>query len=185
MHENELWQVYLENGQPIAGCGATDEKFAEDSTLVMANAHVWMWKRTDQGIAILLQKRAKTKKTSPGYYHISAAGHINQGEMPIQAALRETREELGIVIDAAQLYLVHVTRSDRHLTSLLHVYTYELQGDADFSFDDGEVELVKWYDLETFYTMTEDAASYKLIDQGRGYFDPLIAAIRRVALTAS
>jgi isopentenyl-diphosphate delta-isomerase len=185
MHEDELWQVYLENGQPIVDRGATDDAFAADPTLVMANAHVWMWKKTNRGIAILLQKRAKTKKTSPGYYHISAAGHINQGETAIEAALRETREELGVDIDPARLYLIHVTRSEYHLTSLLHVYAYELQGDAHFSFDDGEVELVEWYDLETFHAMTEDVESYKLIDQGRSYFAPLIATIQRLALANS
>jgi 8-oxo-dGTP pyrophosphatase MutT (NUDIX family) len=93
--------------------------------------------------------------------------------------VRETREELGIDINPSDLYLVHVTRTERNPKSILHVYTRELSGDEEFSFDDGEVELVEWHDLEKFQEMTENAAEYKLIDQGRGYFDPLIAAIKR------
>jgi isopentenyl-diphosphate delta-isomerase len=138
-----------------------------------------MWHRTDAGAAILLQKRAKTKKTSPGMFHISAAGHINVDESPIDAAMRETKEELGITVDPALLYLVQVTRTARHPQSLLHVYTYELQGDEPFSFDDGEVELVSWHDISEFIRMTKDAAAHKLIDQGQPYFTPLVEAIRR------
>jgi 8-oxo-dGTP pyrophosphatase MutT (NUDIX family) len=182
MHDGELWQVFAENGQPVAGCGAIDDDFAHDDSLVMGNAHVWMWRKAARGADILLQKRALTKKTSPGFYHISAAGHINLNESPIEAALRETQEELGLAVDPNRLHLVHVTRTPRHLQSLLYVYTYQLSGDESFSFDDGEVELVEWHDIDHFYEMTKNAASYKLIDQGGPYFDPLIATIKRHAL---
>jgi 8-oxo-dGTP pyrophosphatase MutT (NUDIX family) len=182
VHDGELWQVFAENGQPVAGTGAIDDDFAHDDSLVMGNAHVWMWRKTDKGADVLLQKRALTKKTSPGYYHISAAGHINVGESPIEAALRETKEELGVAIDPSRLYLVHVTRSHRHLQSLLYVYIYLLSGDETFSYDDGEVELTEWHSVDHFYDMTKNAEVYKLIDQGRPYFDPLIAAIKRHAI---
>lgn len=182
MHDGELWQVFAENGQPIPGRGAIDDDFARDDSLVMGNAHVWMWRKTATGADILLQKRALTKKTSPGFYHISAAGHINVDESPIEAALRETSEELGITVNPDQLYLVHATRSARHLQSLLYVYIYQLSGNETFSFDDGEVELVEWHDIDHFYEMTKQAENYRLIDQGRSYFDPLIAAIKRRAL---
>jgi isopentenyl-diphosphate Delta-isomerase len=179
MHDGELWQVFAENGQPLEGRGAIDDEFTHDSSLVMGNSHVWMWHRTDNGANVLLQKRALTKKTSPGFYHISAAGHINVGESPIEAALRETQEELGQAIDPSRLYLVHVTRTARHPGSILHVFTYELRGDEAFTFDDGEVELVQWYDLNEFDGMTKNADKHQLIDQGQAYFVPLIEAIRR------
>lgn len=179
MHDGELWQVFTENGMPIEGRGAIDDDFTRDLSMVMGNSHVWMWYKTDAGANILLQKRALTKKTSPGFYHISAAGHINVGETPIEAALRETKEELGLAIDPSRLYMVHVTRSAKHPQSLLHVFTYELTGDEEFSFDDGEVELVRWHDLDTFRDMAENAAKHQLIDQGQAYFVPLVEAIKR------
>lgn len=179
MHDGELWQVFAQNGQPLEGRGAIDDEFTHDDSLVMGNSHVWMWHRTKDGANILLQKRALTKKTSPGFYHISAAGHINVGESPVETALRETKEELGLPIDPARLYLVHVTRTARHLSSLLHVFTYELKGDEAFLFDDGEVESVQWYDLEEFAGMTKSAGEYNLIDQGQAYFIPLVEAIKR------
>jgi len=145
----------------------------------MGNAHVWFYCKSSSGKDILLQRRSLTKKMSPGYYHVSAAGHINVDERPIEAAVRETKEEVGIAINPALLYLVHVTRSSRRLESLLYVYIYELEGNEAFLFDDGEVDEVKWVSLERFYEMTENAASHMLIDMGRAYFDPLIAAIER------
>jgi 8-oxo-dGTP pyrophosphatase MutT (NUDIX family) len=179
MHDGEQWQVFTENGLPVPGRGAIDDEFTRDPLMVMGNSHVWMWHKTDNGANILLQKRALTKKTAPGFYHISAAGHINVGESPIEAALRETKEELGLAVDPERLYLVHITRTARHPQSLLHVFTYELKGDEAFSFDDGEVELVQWHDLEAFHAMTKNAAEHQLVDQGQPYFVPLIEAIKR------
>jgi isopentenyl-diphosphate Delta-isomerase len=179
MHEGELWQVFTENGLPVKDRGAIDDEFTRDPLMVMGNSHVWMWHKTERGANILLQKRALSKKTSPGMYHISAAGHINVGETPIEAALRETKEELGLSVDPSGLYLVHVTRTARHPGSLLHVFTYELKGNEAFSFDDGEVELVEWRDLEDFRAMTENASEHQLIDQGKPYFTPLVEAIQR------
>jgi 8-oxo-dGTP pyrophosphatase MutT (NUDIX family) len=181
MHEGEQWQVFSENGQPVVGRGESDDVFAANPALVMGNAHVWLWRQSASGTSVLLQKRSLIKKSSPGMYHVSAAGHINVGETALEAAVRETREEIGVVIDPARLYLVHVTRSSRHLTSLLHVFTYQLAGDESFSFDDGEVDAVRWYDLEVFRAMTESPAAHELIDQGSAYFEPLIAAIERRA----
>jgi hypothetical protein len=54
-----------------------------------------------------------------------------------------------------------------------------LQGVELFSFDDGEVELVKWHDISEFVRMTKNAAAHKLIDQGQSYFIPLVEAVQR------
>ena len=36
-------------------------------------------------------------------WDVSAAGHVSAGESAIECAIRETREELGIVIEAGEL----------------------------------------------------------------------------------
>ncbi|MBI3576520.1 NUDIX domain-containing protein [Candidatus Gottesmanbacteria bacterium] len=45
---------------------------------------------------ILLQKRSLTKDLQPGYWGISAAGHVSKGETYEQAVKRELMEELGV-----------------------------------------------------------------------------------------
>ncbi|MGP9782326.1 NUDIX hydrolase [Glutamicibacter sp. AOP12-B1-11] len=51
---------------------------------------------------VLLQRRQGTGYLD-GYWSTAAAGHVEAGESAIQAAVRETREELGIELDAMQL----------------------------------------------------------------------------------
>ena len=179
MHDGELWQVFAENGQPIKGKGAPDDAFDRDASLLMGNAHVWLWKRGNDGIEVLLQRRSLTKKRRPGYYHISAGGHINLGENPVDTAIRETKEELGLTLDPARLYLAHIVRMPSKWRDFAHVYTYELSGDEEFSFDDGEVAAVEWQPLGDFHEMTKRPDDHKLVDSGGSYFEALIATLRR------
>ena len=51
---------------------------------------------------ILLQKRSMLKKSNPGKWGI-CGGKINLGETPIDAAVRETLEEVGINIERSKL----------------------------------------------------------------------------------
>ena len=51
---------------------------------------------------ILLQKRSMLKKSNPGKWGI-CGGKINLGETPIDAAVRETLEEIGINIERSKL----------------------------------------------------------------------------------
>lgn len=176
IEHQELWQVFAENGEAIEGRGASDTEFSEDTSLVNGNSHVWCWRDHDGIRQILLQKRAMTKRHKPGYYHASACGHINVGETAIDAALRETREELGLQLDASRLYFLQTVRgvTDRHFKT---VYIYQLSGDETFTFDDGEVDSVEWVSVAKFREMTEDAEKYKIVDQGGVYFDAVIGAI--------
>lgn len=181
MHDGELWQIFSQNGQPLANRGALDDEFDQDPSLLVGNAHVWLWRRSDNGVDVLLQKRSLTKKRAPGHYHISAGGHINMGETALDAAIRETSEELGVMLDPALLHLVHVTRMPSTWQDLAHVYIYELAGDESFSFDDGEVESVHWHTIEDFEKMTGDTDTHKLVNSGAPYFKTLIETIKRNA----
>ena len=51
---------------------------------------------TNSSKQILLQKRSKHKDTFPGFWTISASGHVTYGQTYEQAAKREIEEELGI-----------------------------------------------------------------------------------------
>jgi 8-oxo-dGTP pyrophosphatase MutT (NUDIX family) len=179
MHDGELWQVFAENGQPIKGKGAPDDAFDRDASLLMGNAHVWLWKHGANGIEVLLQRRSMTKKRRPGYYHISAGGHINVGENPVDTAVRETKEELGLSLDPSKLYLAHIVRMPSKWRDFAHVYTYELSGNEEFSFDDGEVGAVEWKVIDAFHGMTKDPDANTLVDSGGSYFEALITTLRR------
>jgi 16S rRNA (adenine1518-N6/adenine1519-N6)-dimethyltransferase len=58
-----------------------------------------------------LQKRAAGKDTYPGWWDLSATGHVDPGETYEDAARRELREELGI--DAEPAAIVKLPASER------------------------------------------------------------------------
>ncbi|MDD5673107.1 MAG: NUDIX domain-containing protein [Chitinivibrionales bacterium] len=62
--------------------------------------HVWI---VNSRREILLQKRALTKESYPGFWDVSSAGHIEHGSTPLAAAVRETKEELGIAVKPEEL----------------------------------------------------------------------------------
>lgn len=180
MHDDELWQVFADNGTPIPGKGALREEFDADKSLAMGNAHVWFWRATNDGVEVMLQKRGPTKRR-PGWYHISAAGHINIGETALQAAAREVKEELGLDIDPHRLYFVQATRVfPRAPHDIANVFLYRYRGDEKLAHLDGEVESVEWRSLENFKYITKDPEAHTLVPMGDLYFATLIAAIEQI-----
>lgn len=62
--------------------------------------HVWFY--TGSG-RVLLQRRAFDKDTFPGLWDVSVAGHIGAGESPLDGAVREIREEIGLEVEPSDL----------------------------------------------------------------------------------
>lgn len=60
------------------------------------DVHVWI---TD-GENVLEQQRAWDKKIMPGEWDIAVGGHVEAGESYLDAAMRETEEELGLRLPA-------------------------------------------------------------------------------------
>ena len=180
MAHTDPWQVYAENGLQVDDKSATREEFSTDRTLIMAASHVWVWRKVPNGIEVLLQKRSATKRTWPGYLDISAAGHIDVGESPVAAAVREAREEIDLNIVPDELYYIFSLRTPLDSREFDTVYLYELKEATDFNFADGEVDELLWKTLEEFEIMVNAPQDYNLVPQGKEYFSLVIAALRRV-----
>jgi isopentenyldiphosphate isomerase len=58
------------------------------------DVHVWI---TD-GEHMLEQQRAWNKKIMPGSWDIAVGGHVGAGESYLEAAIRETEEEIGLLL---------------------------------------------------------------------------------------
>jgi isopentenyldiphosphate isomerase len=64
--------------------------------------HVWMVNESDQ---VLVQLRGEEVAISPNKWDLSVAGHIGAGELPIDAAVREIQEEIGLTLSPKDLFL--------------------------------------------------------------------------------
>ncbi len=93
-----LIDVIDEDGAPTGVQKTMTE--IHDQGLLHRAVHIWIYNKDGQ---ILFQLRAMRKFNYPGLWDISAAGHVDAGEAPMVAALREAYEELGLKISAKQL----------------------------------------------------------------------------------
>lgn len=181
----ELWQLYDEQGRPLDGRGGTkDDVFGK--ALLHGASHVWIWRKADDKVQILLQKRAADKRTWPNYYDISAAGHIDLGEDPITAAIRETKEEIGH--DASDNDLCFIGTDRRHIVTpdgksteneICWLYALKLEDASGLSLDDGEVASVVWKDIEEMKQEVGNGGNY--VPHGATYYSTVFEAIERLS----
>ena len=75
---------------------------------------------------LLIQKRAKDKKSEPGKWDLSAAGHIDVNESPEEAAIRETYEEIGVIVNNDELIKVttYLCKIRLNKDTFINHYTY-------------------------------------------------------------
>lgn len=67
------------------------------------SVHIWIVNHQNE---ILFQRRSPLIDNYPDKWDISAAGHVSSGESYLQAAIRETREELGLDFVASDFVLI-------------------------------------------------------------------------------
>lgn len=147
MHHDEMWQVYAPNGEPIVGSGwdsALDNPEKTGSSAIVGVAVVFLYRRREDGVLELLwQRRSERVDRYPGDYDISAGGHVNLGESVVEAAVRETREEIGAVISADDLYFVTMRPFNKNRFAWVYAVDWTDKPE-EFHFDDNEVSEVKW-----------------------------------------
>ena len=152
----EYLDVCDEKGQPTGGIVSRDK--AHRDGIPHRTAHVWVIREEKGRIQVLLQKRSANKESFPGMYDTSSAGHIPAGCEPLDSALRELREELGIEAGEGQLCYIgaicnryeaqfrgKIFRDNEYCS----VYLYREPLDAEsLHLQAEEVERVDWFDLE-------------------------------------
>lgn len=92
---------------------------------------------------ILIQKRSMQKDTDPGFWDITAYGHVSKGETYIQTAQRELFEEMGIsglTLNEQEKYIVY----DKIETEMTMLYTTTYLGEVRFAPD--EIESIQYID---------------------------------------
>ena len=120
-----------------------------------------VWIMNEKG-EILLQKRSPNKKQGANNWSTSCAGHVDIGEEPIKAAIREIREELGIPVKEDDLKHLFTAKNKRVLTNSFNnifCYLYFLKVNTpieEFTLDTEEVSEIKYIPFEEFEQLVKD-----------------------------
>lgn len=128
-----------------------------------AGACIWLYKKVDGKIFLLAQKRAKTVHNG-GFYDVSAGGHIDDEETPIEGAIREAKEELGVDVSPSELVFLCAYRvSDK----IVYIYISDrTEKDDVFTLDPEEVESVEWVELKNLEEFFRESLKPGLRDDG-------------------
>lgn len=152
----EMLDIVDENGVPTGQSVPRTTAHAEG--LRHRTSHVWIVRRKNGRVQVLLQMRCAAKDSYPGCYDISSAGHIPAGAEFVGSALRELREELGVTAAPADLHECGLRRfrfeaefhgkpfKDNQVSK---VFCLWLDREAeDFAVQKSEIDYVKWFDLD-------------------------------------
>lgn len=162
----EYLDVVDEHGEPT-GIRKERSLVHQDGDL-HRTSHVWIVRRKQGKLQILVQKRSENKDSFPGCYDISSAGHIPAGDGFEDSAVRELAEELGITAQKDELLLCGTRRI--HWEAFFHgkpfidnqvSRVYLLWRDLDteqIRIQESEISEVRWFAFEELLQLVgEDA----------------------------
>lgn len=158
----EEWvDIWTREGVPTGRKTLKSEAHREG--LFHPTIHLWIYNSQKQ---VLLQQRSDEKKTFPGKWDVSVAGHISAGDSPEASAIRESREELGLKVSPEELEFVDVMLSEvTHSKDLIdrefhHIYCIKRDlKKEDFVLQEEEVQDINWFDVNQLSLSVTDPGS--------------------------
>lgn len=144
----ELWDLLDENGNKLGKTHVRSEKLPKG--MYHLGVDVWIINSNKE---ILIQKRSMEKSIYPGYWAMTG-GSALAGETSIEAAKRETFEELGINIDEKELKFINKFRTDKAI-----IDTYIIKKNIlidEIKIQTEEVSEVKWVTFEEIENLCND-----------------------------
>jgi isopentenyldiphosphate isomerase len=94
----ELYDVLDERGNKTGQ--VLPKSQVHERELWHASVFIWIYNLKGE---VLIQKRSPDKRAFPDVWDVSAAGHMKAGEEPLEAAIREVNEEVGLEVTAEEL----------------------------------------------------------------------------------
>ena len=152
-NKEELFPIVDEKGLVVGK--ATRGECHGGSKLLHPVVHLHVFNNVGE---LFLQKRPEWKDIQPGKWDTAVGGHIDLGETPEEALVREVREELGITAFTPHRLGMYVFESQRE-RELVYVYQTVYDGEIRPS----EAEL----DGGRFWTIDEIRAAI-----GKGILTP-------------
>lgn len=146
--------------------------------------HIWFYTKNRE---ILLQQRSANKSICPLLWDVSVAGHIDAGETMTSAAVRETKEEIGLEISDSDLYNIGAfecfqSYSNGIIDNEFHnTFICELKVDLDALIPQPEeVEALKLVSLSEFENLLEQSETNgHFVASNRAYYKRVLNSVHR------
>ena len=113
--------------------------------------HVLVFNRRSE---VFLQKRSMSKDTFPGAWDSSCSGHLDGGEDYDACAIRELREEIGLVVERAPERMFRIEACAD--TGQEFVWVYRLAAEGPFTLHPEEIESGEWFAPEKLTLWTKE-----------------------------
>ena len=128
---DELIDIYNEKNEDLNITKMRSQ--AHEKGLWHRSAHIWVYNDKSE---ILLQLRSSNKIIFPDRWDVSSAGHIGAGEIPLESAIRELKEEIGLSAAAKDLQFYKISTQSSKYDDLLdnefhYVYFLKFNGDIN------------------------------------------------------
>lgn len=155
----EIFDIIDKSGKPTGQ--NVERSLAHAEGIRHRTAHIWIIRQKNGRTEILLQKRSRNKDSFPGKFDTSSAGHIQAGDEPMESALRELEEELGIHAEPEDLKFTgkfpisfakefHGKMFRDEEIAFVYIYDHPVEI-SRLTLQKEEVEAVQWFDLEETY----------------------------------
>lgn len=149
-------------------------------------AHIWFY--TLEG-AILLSQRSAKKTICPLLWDVSVAGHVDAGETIKQAAIRETKEEIGLTISESELHKIGVFDCFQSYESGIHdnefhnTFIAELKVPvSNLIHQQEEVQALKLVEFSEFNGLIENIGNNDnhFVPSNKGYYELVFKQIKNI-----
>lgn len=177
---DEYIDIVTKEGEPTGKVALKSE--AHKNGWYHNTIHLWLYTKKGE---ILLQQRSHKKKIHPLLWDVSAAGHIDAGETFIDAALRETKEEVGLTLLKKDLKKIgtflHETNYGTIQDNEFHqVYIAELTVVINqLQPQEDEVEALKLVSFNEFETLlAQSETNNHFIPTNKSYYRFVITTIK-------
>ena len=131
------------------------------------------WQKTLPGkkcsANVVFMRDGKVLMVKAGYkdYWTFPGGIVDEGEAPLDAAIREAQEEVGVSLQPDELQFIAVSYSrpkNGFIDHMKFIYRTERTiEDGEINFVDQEIEDFKWIDLDEIAQYADNVGVYKKI----------------------
>ena len=153
----EKWDLYNKNKELLNIVHTRGDKIPDGCYHLVV--HIWIKNSKGQ---YLISQRSPNKSTFPLMWE-NVGGAVISGETSLEAAIRETKEEVGIDLTNASGKLLF-TQVRENLKNIMDVYEYEYNG--EISLDNATTDEVcdmKWVTKEEIKKMLENGVFVKTL----------------------